>query len=210
MEYLCPMRILLVDNYDSFTWNLYHYLDQMAQEVVVLRHDEPGCLEVTRFDGVVISPGPGLPSDAGYTLEVIQRAAVQRPLLGVCLGMQAIAVAYGGELLNLGQVLHGRQCATRIDCHEDPLFAAIPEQMKTGHYHSWVVNPTNLPGVLRPMARDQFGNMMALRHNTMPVYGVQFHPESVLTPYGLRLIENWTAIVNNHRTTVPAEPLKYS
>jgi anthranilate synthase component II len=207
IDYLCQMRILLVDNYDSFTWNLYHYLDQFVRRVDVLRNDEPGCLCQGAYDGVVVSPGPGLPADAGYSLQVIESAAGKMPLLGVCLGMQALAEFYGGTLKNLERVLHGRQCTTTLCVPTDPLFRGVTGTFSTGHYHSWVVDHHTLPKQLVPLAYDEFGNLMAIRHRNLPVWGVQFHPESVLTPSGLTIIENWVrevseTKVNKHKLEI--------
>jgi len=191
------MRILLVDNYDSFTWNLHHYLEQFGAAVDVVRNDDRRIMILSGYSGVVISPGPGLPSDAGFMPAALGEAVNTLPVLGVCLGMQAIAEHYGGGLVNLEEVLHGRQLATTLLDPGEPLFAGIPAILHTGHYHSWVVCDTTLPDSLVPLATDEKGNLMALRHQTLPVYGVQFHPESVLTPDGLKLIGNWLMIVKN-------------
>jgi anthranilate synthase/aminodeoxychorismate synthase-like glutamine amidotransferase len=205
------MRILLVDNYDSFTWNLHHYLEQLDAHVDVVRNDESRCLQIEGYSGVVISPGPGLPADAGFMPEVLRLAVDTVPVLGVCLGMQAIAEHYGGSLINLEEVLHGRQLTTTILDQGDPIFAGIPRTLYTGHYHSWVVCGTSLPDELVPLATDEQGHLMSLRHHALPVYGVQFHPESVLTPTGLKLISNWLAIAkanagnNLSRRTITAK-----
>jgi len=188
--YLCAVRILLVDNYDSFTWNLYHYFERYADEVVVWRNDDPRCLGIQNYDGVVISPGPGLPDEAAFTPEVIRRAVGVVPLFGVCLGLQAITTHFGGSLLNLPQVLHGRQCATLLMEPDPDLFSELPDTFQTGHYHSWVANPDTLPDVLSVSAVTTEGLIMAINHKTLPVKAVQFHPESVLTPDGLTMIRN--------------------
>ncbi len=189
--YLCCMRILLVDNYDSFTWNLFHYLELFADRVEVVRNDDKACLEVMTFDGIVVSPGPGLPGESGLMPEVIASAAGKVPVLGVCLGMQAIAEYYGGRLLNLPEVLHGRQCKTTLIDTDEVLFRNLPDVIKTGHYHSWVADPETLPEELKITAIDEFGNIMALSHKTHSMKGVQFHPESVLTPHGKTIVNNW-------------------
>jgi anthranilate synthase component 2 len=188
--YLCAVRILLVDNYDSFTWNLHHYLDQFAEEVVVCRNDNQRCLELDDYDGVVISPGPGLPHEAALTMQVIARADGKVPLFGVCLGLQAIVEFFGGSLFNLPQVLHGRQCTTLLNDPDPDLFREVPESIQTGHYHSWVANPETLPDVFSVTAVTTEGLIMAINHKTLPIKAVQFHPESVLTPDGLQMIGN--------------------
>jgi anthranilate synthase component II len=194
------MKILLIDNYDSFTWNLVHYLEQMVDEVVVLRNDDPGCLEPAGYDGVVISPGPGLPCEAAFTLDAIGLASGRIPLLGVCLGLQAIVVYFGGSLCNLPEVLHGRQCTSFVAQPDVPLFQEVPRVFKTGHYHSWVADPQCLPDELIITATDEFGNIMAIAHRDLPVMAVQFHPESVLTPDGMRMISNWVQVIRNRKT----------
>lgn len=199
-RYLCPMKIMLIDNYDSFTWNLVHYLEQMVDEVVVLRNDDPGCLDLTGYDGVVISPGPGLPSEAAFTPEAIQLASGRVPLLGVCLGLQAIVVYFGGALHNLPEVLHGRQCTSFVVQPDALLFQGIPGVFATGHYHSWVADPQCLPDELVITAQDEFGNIMAIAHRDLHVMAVQFHPESVLTPDGMRMISNWVQDIRNRKT----------
>lgn len=188
--YLCKVRILLVDNYDSFTWNLHHYLNRFAEEVVVCRNDDQRCLEADNYDGVVISPGPGIPSEAAFTPEVIARACGHVPLFGVCLGLQAIVEHFGGSLLNLPQVLHGRQCTTQLMTPDPDLFAGLPQTFQTAHYHSWAANPDDLPEVLAVTATTSEGLIMAVKHRSMPLKAVQFHPESVLTPEGMTMIRN--------------------
>jgi anthranilate synthase component II len=192
------MKLLLVDNYDSFTWNLYHYLDQLAEEVEVYRNDQVECLEVHRYDGVVISPGPGLPGESEFTMEVIARAAGTVPLLGICLGLQSIVMHYGGNLINLKEVLHGKQRETTILDKYDPLFHGIGPKLLTGHYHSWAPDPETMPETMIITAIDQDGHIMAARHRCHQVAGVQFHPESILTPEGFTIIGNWVQLVNNH------------
>lgn len=188
------MNILLIDNYDSFTWNLFHYLEPLCKRVKVVRNDDPACLETRGFHGIVISPGPGLPEDSGFTMEVIRRNAAEKPVLGVCLGHQAIVMHYGGQLVNLTRVLHGKSRETTIVLKNSPLFAGLPQKIRTGHYHSWVAERSSMPGVLDISAEDQDGLIMACQHKTLPVAGVQFHPESILTPCGMDIIRNWTGV----------------
>ena len=201
------MRILLIDNYDSFTWNLHHALvsADAGVEVDVHRNDALVPAGIVGYDGVVISPGPGLPREAGQTLNALTVAAAHRmPVLGVCLGMQSIAEHFGGTLRNLPDVLHG--VATPLtDFESTGLFAGIPSPTPVGHYHSWVVDEEDFPRVLRVTARNLAGLPMALAHTTLPIVAVQFHPESVLTPEGLRMIRNWLAHVAAWRTLHPAE-----
>jgi anthranilate synthase component II len=194
------VKILLVDNYDSFTWNLFHYLEQMVEHVDVIRNDDERCLATHLYDGVVISPGPGLPGESEYTTDVISRAAGTIPLLGICLGLQSIVMHYGGDLVNLSEVLHGKQRVTHIADRADPLFAGLGPEILTGHYHSWVADPDSMPSALTVTARDQEGHIMAARHLSQEVAGVQFHPESILTPEGFVMISNWIKTVSeNHQ-----------
>ncbi|HLP53412.1 MAG TPA: aminodeoxychorismate/anthranilate synthase component II [Fluviicola sp.] len=184
------MRILLLDNIDSFTYNIYHYLEALGAEVAVIDHTvvEPGNLQ--QFDALVISPGPGLPHEAGRLMEVLAEAVrLQLPTLGVCLGMQAIAEYFGGKIFNQQQVQHGQQ-ATVNHTNESLLFQGIPTRFQVGLYHSWAVDE-NLPSQLIATAFSEHGIMMALEHRSLPVYGVQFHPESVLSEYGMELFGNF-------------------
>lgn len=200
------VRILLVDNYDSFTWNLHHALEREGATVDVHRNDKVVPAGITSYHGVVLSPGPGLPEEAGQSLNIIAAAAANTvPLLGVCLGMQAMAIAYGGELRQLDRVLHG--CATPLGPTHDPqLFAGTTPGTPVGHYHSWVVNHEELPAALRITAWDADGLPMALRHTSLPHVAVQFHPESVLTPEGPLMLANWLAEVEAFRAQHPVRP----
>jgi len=197
------VNILLIDNYDSFTWNLFHYLEPLCKRVKVVRNDDPACFNTVGFRGIVISPGPGLPEDSGYTMEVIRRNAGIRPILGVCLGHQAIVMHYGGRLVNLTRVLHGKSRETHVMVPDTPLFAGLPRVFRTGHYHSWVAERGSMPDVLEITAVDQDGLIMGCQHKTMPVAGVQFHPESVLTPEGMGIIRNWMGVC--HHFFCPSE-----
>jgi anthranilate synthase/aminodeoxychorismate synthase-like glutamine amidotransferase len=184
------MRILLLDNIDSFTYNIYHYLEQLGADITVIDNQTVTTADLDRFDRLVVSPGPGLPKEAGNLMPVLA-AAVERemPVLGVCLGMQAIAEQFGGSIFNQAEVKHGQEALVKHD-GTSPLFQGIPETFKAGLYHSWAVD-TELPGGLRSTAFSEEGIMMALEHGTLPVYGVQFHPESILSEYGLDLFRNF-------------------
>lgn len=184
------MRVLLLDNYDSFTWNLHHVLAQYAV-VDVLRNDAVSIAEAAAFDRIVISPGPGLPSEAGITLELLRALMPTHPILGVCLGMQAIVESCGGRLFNQHRVRHGVAVSCTASEPRDPLFVGLPDSFEVGLYHSWAADPASLPNDLRITARSEEGVVMAIRHAHFAVCGVQFHPESVLTPLGSRMLENW-------------------
>ena len=185
------MKILVLDNYDSFTYNLVHYLEQVSNaEIEVHRNDKIELEEITRFDKILLSPGPGIPSESGILINVIKTYASSKSILGVCLGQQAIAEAFGGSLSNLTEVFHG--VATPIDILiDDQLFEGIPKKINVGRYHTWAVNKNDLPRELEITAVDENGSIMALRHKEFDVKAIQFHPESVLTEYGLKMIENW-------------------
>lgn len=185
------MRVLLLDNLDSFTYNLYHYLEQCCEEVVVRRNDALELHEVDAFDGVVLSPGPGLPAEAGIMPRLIERFAPEKPILGVCLGHQAIAQEFGAHLKNLQQVHHGVAIPITVTDSADSIFRDLPRTFPTGRYHSWVVERATLPAVLCVTAVDAEGEVMALRHREFNVCGLQFHPESLLTPHGISMVENW-------------------
>ena len=182
-------RILVIDNYDSFTYNLVHYLEDLGAEVTVKRNDQLHLDEVEDFDKIVLSPGPGIPDEAGLLKEIIRTYAPTKSILGVCLGQQAIGEVFGGSLINIPEVYHG--VATTISVVvQDPIYKDIPEQIEVGRYHSWVVDP-NLPAVLIPTSYDANGQVMSLRHVEYDVCGVQYHPESVLTPQGKQILDNW-------------------
>lgn len=182
-------KILVIDNYDSFTYNLVHYLEELGCEVIVIRNDQLTLEEVDAFDKIVLSPGPGIPDEAGLLKQIIEKYAPTKSIFGVCLGQQAIAEVFGGSLINLDEVYHG--IATKINItKEDVLFVGIPNEIEVGRYHSWVVNP-NLPDSLEATSVDKNGQIMSLRHKTYDVRAVQFHPESVLTPQGKKMLENW-------------------
>jgi anthranilate synthase/aminodeoxychorismate synthase-like glutamine amidotransferase len=189
------VMLLLLDNYDSFTYNLYQYLLQVSgSEVVVYRNDAISVEDACRFDRIVLSPGPGLPSEAGILVPLIRAAAGKIPLLGVCLGHQAIAEAYGGKLRQLDRVLHGVVRSVKCSDSMEPLFKGIESPFDTGRYHSWVPDEQTFPADLKVIAHDENGAIMALRHQQHSVYGVQFHPESIMTPCGIQLLRNWAEI----------------
>ena len=187
------MKTVIIDNYDSFTYNLSHLVKELGAEVSVVRNDRFNLDDIDAFDKIILSPGPGIPSEAGLLLDVIRRYAGKKPILGVCLGHQAIGEAFGGTLENLSEVFHG----VATPCHiiaEDPLFKGIAPDFEVGRYHSWVVSRENFPDCLEVTAVSDEGQVMALRHRTMEIHGIQFHPESVLTPEGRIIIQNFLAL----------------
>lgn len=184
------MKIVIIDNYDSFTYNLSHLGKELGAEVTVLRNDSFPIEELETYDKILLSPGPGIPKEAGLLLEVIRTYAGKKPILGVCLGEQAIGEVFGGKLTNLSEVYHGIQSPIRITA-SDYLFEGLPEEILVGRYHSWVVDRENFPDTLEITAVSQEGYIMALRHKDFDVQGIQFHPESVLTPDGKKIISNW-------------------
>lgn len=184
-------KIVVIDNYDSFTYNLVHLLHECGQEAVVWRNDKFELGDLEEFDHILLSPGPGIPSEAGLLMEVIRRYGLSKKILGICLGMQAIAEVYGGQLLNLSRPVHGTATPVRILDQEEALFAGLPAEFLVGRYHSWAVDPKGLPGGLQVTAEDANGTIMALAHRELAVKGVQFHPESVLTEYGREMMLNW-------------------
>jgi anthranilate synthase component 2 len=194
------MKILILDNYDSFTYNLVHLVNSIVPDKVdVFRNDEISIEDVAAYEKIILSPGPGVPSEAGLLLQVIKEYAPVKSILGVCLGHQAIGEAFGGSLINLSKVYHGVATPiTILDNHKPnanskayDLFANIPQQFSVGRYHSWIIDEESFPAALEITARDENGYIMALRHKTYDVQGVQFHPESVLTPDGETIMRNW-------------------
>ena len=184
-------KILVIDNYDSFTFNLVHLLNEAGQDATVWRNDKFDLPDVEAFDKILLSPGPGIPSEAGLLLDVIRMYAGSKSILGICLGMQAIAEVFGGKLYNLAKPVHGRATALTIIDEAEKLFAECPDGFLVGRYHSWAVDPAGLPAELKVTAEDANGVIMALSHISQDVKGVQFHPESILTEYGKQMIENW-------------------
>jgi anthranilate synthase component 2 len=191
-----PGRILIIDNYDSFTYNLVHLVNEIGLQCEVWRNDKFDISDVDAFERIILSPGPGIPSEAGLLLEVIEKYAPSKSIFGVCLGQQAIAEVFGGRLYNLGQPMHGIATPVKIIDRNEKLFKGLPEVFKVGRYHSWVVDETATPDCLELTAIDEADNSsaMALRHKEYDVRGVQFHPESVLTEYGKEIMKNWLGI----------------
>jgi anthranilate synthase component 2 len=185
------MKILVIDNYDSFVYNLVHYLEALDCEVTVKRNDQFHLEEVAAYDKILLSPGPGVPEEAGLLKEVIRCYAGKIPILGVCLGQQAIGEVFGGSLINLKKVFHGVATKATITVNDEPLFKGLDREIEIGRYHSWVVSPDNFPEVLEITSVDENQQIMSLRHRIFDVRGVQFHPESVLTPNGKEIIKNW-------------------
>ena len=186
------MKILLIDNYDSFTYNLVHALrDAGATDITVARNDGIDLDAASRFDHIVLSPGPGIPEEAGLLLPLIHRYAATKSILGVCLGHQAIAEAFGARIENLSDVFHGVQTPIRLTVPDEPLFAGLADEFMAGRYHSWVVSRAGFPEVLEVTAESSDGLIMALRHRVYRVHGIQFHPESILTPVGESIIRNF-------------------
>ena len=182
-------KILMIDNYDSFTYNLVHYLEDLGCDVTVKRNDQLTLEEVAEFDEIVLSPGPGIPDEAGLLKPIIETYAPSKRIFGVCLGQQAIGEVFGGSLINLDQVYHGIATTIQI-VEEDPIYKEMPKEIEVGRYHSWVVHP-DLPEELEATSLDENGQIMSLRHKTYDVTAVQFHPESVLTPHGKQMLKNW-------------------
>lgn len=184
------MKIVIIDNYDSFTYNLSHLVKELGAEVTVYRNDQFEMPQLEEFDKIILSPGPGIPSEAGLLMDVIRSYAGKKPILGVCLGHQAIGEVFGGKLENLSDVFHG-VATTGINFHNDPIFEGIGDHFTMGRYHSWIVSKDGLPDCLEITAESEEGQIMAMRHKQYDVRGIQFHPESVLTPEGKTMIKNW-------------------
>ena len=183
-------KVLVIDNYDSFTYNLVHYLEDLNCEVTVYRNDKLALEDVAPFEKIVLSPGPGIPDEAGLLKEIIKKYAPTKSILGVCLGQQAIGEVFGGTLVNLDEVYHGVATKVEISVDNETLFSGLDKNIEVGRYHSWVVN-ANLPESLEATSFDENGQVMSLRHKVYDVKGVQYHPASVLTPQGKKILENW-------------------
>ncbi len=184
------MKIVIIDNYDSFTYNLSHLVKELGAEVTVYRNDQFEMSQLEAFDKIILSPGPGIPSEAGLLLDVIKAYAGKKPILGVCLGHQAIGESFGGKLTNIGEVFHG----VATPCHiwaDDYLFEGLPKDIEIGRYHSWVVDGEDFPDCLEITSASDEGFIMSLRHREYDIRGIQYHPESVLTPDGKTIIGNW-------------------
>ena len=183
-------RVVIIDNYDSFTYNLAHLVKQLGAKVEVFRNDQFTLNQLERFTKIILSPGPGIPEEAGLLMDVIRTYAGRKPMLGVCLGHQAIAEVFGGKLVNLKEVYHG--IATEgTQFGNDPNFSGLPKRIVMGRYHSWVVDRAGFPDCLEVTAMSDDGQIMALRHRNYNIHGIQFHPESVLTPEGATIVRNW-------------------
>jgi anthranilate synthase component II len=188
-------RILLIDNYDSFTYNLVQILSESGLcSFEVVYHDAIAVEDCASYDKILISPGPGLPHEAGLSCEVIRRWGAEKSILGVCLGHQAIGLVYGARLRKLPFPKHGSAEQTIISSRTAKLFRGLPQKFTTGHYHSWVIDPENLPACLRTTATDADGNIMAIEHTSYKLCGVQFHPESIMTDTGRQMMGNWLAL----------------
>lgn len=187
------MKLLVLDNYDSFTYNLVYILRGLGHRPVVVRNDKITLEAVGWYDKILLSPGPGIPSEAGIMQAVIVEYAAQKSILGVCLGHQGIGEVYGAQLENLGDVLHGVAHQAFVTDRSERLFAGLSDQLRVGRYHSWTVAETSIPDCLTVTAVDDNGRVMGLSHNRYDVKGLQFHPESVLTENGVRMVQNWLA-----------------
>ena len=185
------MKTVIIDNYDSFTYNLAHLVKELGATVDVLRNDKFNLSDLRRYDKIILSPGPGIPEEAGLLLEVIKTYAGQKPMLGVCLGEQAIGQAFGATLTNLSEVFHGVQTPVSLLDEREYLFNGLEKEINVGRYHSWVVDKKELPEALVITAESQEGQIMALRHRHYDIHGIQFHPESVLTSDGATIISNF-------------------
>lgn len=182
--------VLVIDNYDSFVYNLVHYLEELDCKVTVRRNDELDLEEIANYDKILLSPGPGIPDEAGLLKKIISTYAFKKSIFGVCLGQQAIGEVFGGKLINLQEVFHGVSSRIKICVTDEPLFQNLAPELEVGRYHSWVVDKA-LPDCLEATSYDDNGQVMSLRHRYYDVRGVQFHPESVLTPQGKQIIANW-------------------
>ena len=189
------MKVLLIDNYDSFTYNLVQILRELKVSFEVHKNDVLDIASIERFDKIILSPGPGLPEESGDLLKIIAVFASKKPLLGVCLGHQAIALHFGAELIQLPHVKHGIKSSLSI-ISPGILFRNIPNSISVGKYHSWQVSESNFPSCLQITARDENNGIMAYEHTSLPIYGVQFHPESIMTEYGDQIMANFLGIKN--------------
>ena len=185
------MNVLVIDNYDSFVYNLVHYLEELNCTVTVYRNDAFKMEDLEAFDKIVLSPGPGIPDEAGLLKQVIEQYKGIKPIFGVCLGQQAIGEVFGGTLINLKKVFHGVATEAKIIDDTEPLFKGLGNQIAIGRYHSWVISKKDFPSALKITAMDENDQIMAIRHSQYDICGVQFHPESVLTPTGKTIIKNW-------------------
>lgn len=185
------MRILIIDNYDSFTYNLLHIVEQYVDEVSVFRNDEIPLDRLSDYDKVLLSPGPGLPQEAGQLMELLRLLPQTTSLLGICLGCQAIGMHFGAQLYNMAEVQHGVSSTMFVRDRRDPLFRGVPDEFLVGRYHSWAVHKESFPENLRISGTTEDGTIMSLYHAERPIYGIQYHPESIMSECGTLLIKNW-------------------
>lgn len=198
------MKVLILDNYDSFTYNLVQYVEEeLGTSIDVFRNDQIELDRVGEYDLIILSPGPGVPAEAGIMPGLIKRYAAEKVIFGVCLGHQAIGEAFGGSLINLDQVHHGIETTMERTVTDDVLFQDVPAQFNAGRYHSWVIDPATMPAALETTATGEYGGVMALRHRQFPIFGVQFHPESIMTEHGRLMIKNLINFVKD-RAGIPA------
>ena len=196
------MKVLILDNYDSFTYNLVQYVEEeLNQEVDVYRNDQISLEAVAAYDLIILSPGPGVPAEAGIMPALIKRYAGEKVIFGVCLGHQAIGEAFGAQLINLEQVHHGIETTMTRTKTDDVLLAGVPQSFNAGRYHSWVIDPETLAEELEITATGEYGGIMALQHRNYPIFGVQFHPESIMTEHGRLMIRNLLSYASNHALT---------
>lgn len=187
--------IVIIDNYDSFTYNLVQLIREIKnEEPQILRNDEIVEEVIQKASYLILSPGPGIPTEAGDLLKVIRTHVGRIPVLGVCLGHQAIGEVYGGKLRNLSKVFHGKKLEAKLTADASPIFEGLPAKFNVGRYHSWVIDRTNFPSELVITAEDESGEIMALQHRTQPVFGVQFHPESIMTDFGKEMMDNFLKV----------------
>ena len=189
------MNILMIDNFDSFTYNLVHYIEKLNARVDVIRNDVVDPENIHTYDKIIISPGPGLPSETKILKKIILKFYKTKPILGVCLGLQAIVESFGGKIMNLQEVVHGFQKKTIITDTKEILFKGVPAEFLSGRYHSWVADPTTIPVNFLITATDQDQHIMAISHKKYPLKGIQFHPESIMTPQGEKIIQNWLYLI---------------
>ncbi len=202
-------KILIIDNYDSFTYNLVQYVKELTDaQVDVYRNDTISLADIDAYDTVIFSPGPGLPEQAGIMIDAIKQYAPQKKMLGVCLGHQAIGMAFGSKLQNLKKVYHGVQTPVKIMDTDDPVFKNIAPETEVGRYHSWVIAPTTLSDELKVTAQSEDGQIMAVKHKKYPVWGLQFHPESIMTDEGKKMIQNFLEAPRPCRFPKPARSKK--
>ena len=203
------MKVLIIDNYDSFTYNLVHLVQSILNEKVdVIRNDKLNIDEISQYDKILLSPGPGIPDEAGMLKEVINRYASTKSIFGVCLGLQAISEVFGGKLVNLKEVCHGLATQIQVTCTNEKLFKNLPDKFLGGRYHSWIVDKNELPECLTISATDTEGNIMALSHKVFDIKAVQFHPESILTEHGEQIIRNWLFADKRNTISLPSVDAK--